>query len=832
MADDATGDDESATTPERTPTSGAALATAWSISVGTVLAGRYEVRRLLGRGGMGIVVQALDRVLGENVALKLLRPELASERRWVERLAREVKLARQIQHPNVCRVFDFVQDRGQAFVVMELALRTLRDERRLLGSSSQRAPDDRTMECRFDDVRSIVRGVAAIHAGGVIHRDITLANVLRLADGRLVVSDFGLAMGADDPAASLHGGTFAYMAPELTLGGKASYASDVWALGVVIHEVMFGDRPSWRPNTNDPTLEELGRHLSAPERMVLDTCRACLSRTERGRPPDAPAVATLLSRARQDRWRRRPVRAALGAMALFVLLICALVLQRAMKSTQSSNESRAAAPGDAQRPIPWSGVAADWTDTSKVLLTVHGRIHCIVPLPDHRTIRLVWGNPRHAEDVDVVTGRRIPSPIVPESYAAGCPDLSPDGRSLIFQGYDDESRPVVLSSASPDGSHARPFAPSANLTNVSEPRWLADGTLVFSPDEGHAAVADVASNRLTILPAVDARSSTFVGWRIDGRELMISAAGSDSLIHAQVLSWPDLSIRREVVFAGFDVMADCMLAGPFVYCTNIQERVLLRIDLERSSGSRLGSIRGQEVMLLATSNAGLVFTSRRLLSDAWFVESDGVRRPLTRDGVTIDVADCGEKGFLMAKIAGSDEQVTRVSRDGKQTVLTAGNLDFGVECSKKSDDWWFSRAGVGDRGIYHCRGQRCGRIVEGFGGRPALSPDGTRLAFFAEGGQGLSVKWTPSAGGEIHDVGISEGGCAPGWSSSSTIWISRRIRGRPVWTEVEADTGRATGRTAPSANDCQEGHPDPLSPVRPEIRIVMDRISQLRVQSL
>jgi serine/threonine-protein kinase len=154
---------------------------------GTILAGRYALERVIGRGGMGVVVKAHDRTLGEAVAIKILRAEYSDERRWAERLAREVKLARQIHHPNVCRVFDFEQADGRAFVVMELASGgNLRDEIR--GGYVQRT----SIESRISDAQAIARGLGAIHQAGIVHRDLTPQNVLRMADGRLVVSDFGL----------------------------------------------------------------------------------------------------------------------------------------------------------------------------------------------------------------------------------------------------------------------------------------------------------------------------------------------------------------------------------------------------------------------------------------------------------------------------------------------------------------------------------------------------------------------------------------------------------------------------------------------------------------
>jgi len=111
-------------------------------------------------------VQAHDRALDENVALKLLRPEHGAEPQWIDRLAREVKLARQIRHPNVCRVFDFGQADGRAFLVMELASGSLRDELR-------GAPTARTLKARLADACAVASGIAAVHAAGVVHRDVT-----------------------------------------------------------------------------------------------------------------------------------------------------------------------------------------------------------------------------------------------------------------------------------------------------------------------------------------------------------------------------------------------------------------------------------------------------------------------------------------------------------------------------------------------------------------------------------------------------------------------------------------------------------------------------------
>ncbi|HXU04623.1 MAG TPA: serine/threonine-protein kinase, partial [Polyangia bacterium] len=214
------------------------LVEAVPIRHGMVLGGRYAIEKIIGRGGSGVVVRAYDRDLRQVVAIKIVRAELAGQRMWASRLAREVRLARQIHHPHVCRVFDFQQAEGRAFLVMELAENgTLREEIR------SGALTARPLAARIADARAVASALAAIHAAGIVHRDLTPQNLLRMSDGRVVVTDFGLAVDVSDSTSSVHGGTVAYMAPEVVLGEKASVASDIWALGVLMHEVVFGSKP-------------------------------------------------------------------------------------------------------------------------------------------------------------------------------------------------------------------------------------------------------------------------------------------------------------------------------------------------------------------------------------------------------------------------------------------------------------------------------------------------------------------------------------------------------------------------------------------------------------
>jgi hypothetical protein len=247
---------------------------------GELLASRYRLGPLLGAGGMGFVYSAVDEAAGQTVALKVLRPELSLNPRWVKRMEQEVRMARTIEHPHVCRVMSFGQVDGHCFLTMELATGgNLARELRTPGAPPKEWED------RVGDVRAIVQGLVAVHDAGIVHRDLTPQNILRLSGGRLVIADFGLAVdqpGRTTPVA----GTPNRIAPEVLAGGKVSFSSDIWQLGLIMREVLFGLRP-------DSTAAAAATDPLAQQYLGL--CAACLREDASARPPNAAAVAQLLS---------------------------------------------------------------------------------------------------------------------------------------------------------------------------------------------------------------------------------------------------------------------------------------------------------------------------------------------------------------------------------------------------------------------------------------------------------------------------------------------------------------------------------------------------------
>jgi tRNA A-37 threonylcarbamoyl transferase component Bud32/TolB-like protein len=211
-----------------------------------VLAGRFRIVRRIAQGGMGEVWEAEDlEFVGERVAVKTIRPEIARDTWAVSRFRREIQLGKKVTHPNVCRVFDLFRHDDLTFLTMELLPGETLAVR--IARSGPMPP-----AAAAPIARQITAALAAAHAAGVIHGDFKSSNVMVTGEGegaRAVVTDFGLARperpGSDrtSSASVSFGGTPAYMAPEQVNGGKPSIAGDVYALGVVLYEMVTGRLP-------------------------------------------------------------------------------------------------------------------------------------------------------------------------------------------------------------------------------------------------------------------------------------------------------------------------------------------------------------------------------------------------------------------------------------------------------------------------------------------------------------------------------------------------------------------------------------------------------------
>jgi serine/threonine-protein kinase len=264
--------------------------------VGHLFAQRYEIRGLVGRGGMGAVYRALDRELDEEVAVKVL--EAAGEGTPGEQqLRREIKLARTITHPNVVRAYDFGEAEGVRFFTMEyVAGATLRE---LLDEEGHLA-----LTPALQIAKQMCRGLGAVHRAGIVHGDLKPANIVVMTGGVAKLTDFGVAR-ARRQTATPFAGTPPYMSPEQVRGAEVDERSDLYSAGVLMYEMFTGRRPF---DASDP-FEVMRLHLeevppdprtlqpTLPE-LLADTIVACLSKAKADRPATAADLDRLLMRVR------------------------------------------------------------------------------------------------------------------------------------------------------------------------------------------------------------------------------------------------------------------------------------------------------------------------------------------------------------------------------------------------------------------------------------------------------------------------------------------------------------------------------------------------------
>jgi len=260
-----------------------------------LLGGRYRIVAMLGKGGMGEVYRAEDLSLDQQVALKFLPAAVTSNPQAIERFRNEVRMARQVSHPNVCRVYDLSEMEGLYFLSMEYV------DGEDLGSLLRRIgrlPSDKALEI----ARKLCAGLAAAHEKGVLHRDLKPGNVMLDGRGQVLLTDFGLAgLAGEIEGAEVRNGTPAYMAPEQLTGQEVTIKSDIFALGLVLYEIFTGKLPFESDTLAGLIREQRESVPVSPSTIVSDldpmverVILRCLSPKPAIRPASALMVAAAL----------------------------------------------------------------------------------------------------------------------------------------------------------------------------------------------------------------------------------------------------------------------------------------------------------------------------------------------------------------------------------------------------------------------------------------------------------------------------------------------------------------------------------------------------------
>ena len=278
-------------------------------SSGLTFGGRYQLSSRVAIGGMGEVWQATDLVIGRTVAIKILKDEYLGDPGFLERFRAEARHAALVNHEGIANVFDYGEEDGSAYLVMELvpgeALSAILERERVLSS-------DRVL----DIVAQTAAALQAAHAAGLVHRDIKPGNLLITPDGRVKITDFGIARIADQVPLTATGqvmGTVQYLSPEQASGHSASPSTDLYSLGIVAYESLAGRRPFTGESQVAIAMAQINETPPELPATVADPVRnlvyACLAKN----PADRPASAAHLARAAQA-LRRGDVAAAAAAV--------------------------------------------------------------------------------------------------------------------------------------------------------------------------------------------------------------------------------------------------------------------------------------------------------------------------------------------------------------------------------------------------------------------------------------------------------------------------------------------------------------------------------------
>jgi len=280
---------------------------------GSMLGDRYEILQLLGQGGMGAVYKARDVELERTVALKLIRPDLASHPEILRRFKQELILAREVTHPNVIRIYDLGQASGVRYITMEYV--EGRDLRALLHDKGKLTPEE-----AVPLFQQIAAALEAAHHAGVVHRDLKPQNIMVDKGGRVYVMDFGVARSLETPGMTETGalmGTPEYMSPEQAKGMKVDARSDLFSLGIIFYEMLSGVSP-FKADTAMATMFKRTRERAVPLAQagtgvpvfLSDIVSKCLEIDREQRYPSARAIIEDL-----EKWKRGTVRSAMNPVA-------------------------------------------------------------------------------------------------------------------------------------------------------------------------------------------------------------------------------------------------------------------------------------------------------------------------------------------------------------------------------------------------------------------------------------------------------------------------------------------------------------------------------------
>jgi eukaryotic-like serine/threonine-protein kinase len=730
--------------------------------------GRFLITGVLGSGGMGDVYSARDTELDRPVALKFLRPEALGYDPAYQRFIREAQTASSLNHPNIVTIYEIVRTGSTIAIVMELvegvSLRTLIGDGR------------NSMSRIFEIGEQIASALTAAHGGGIVHRDIKPENVLLQADGRLKVLDFGLARRISNVAgaSSLYpAGTLRYLSPEQARGDAAGSASDVFSLGLVLHELATGRHPFSAGSPFDTVHAILH---GEPER---------LSPGDRIPRPFAELVESMLSKNASDRPPANEVARRLGEMRRGLAV-----------------EPRKAKPLY-RRALVWAALAIVLVGAPVAWMKLRP-----VATPDFRNLRI--------------------QPLTSQPGWEADPTFSPDGESVAFTWNDRPENPQIYVKRLDKGEAIKLTA--SDTGEIAALAWSPDGRRIAFKrkppgQEGAIHAVSVAGGaEVAILNLANANETSTVDWSPDGEKLIFSdqPPGSTQLAIYSFNLQTGEKTKLTTPPAGIwgDWSPTFSPDGKTIAFKRVTDYWLDEIYLVPAAGGaarQMTSIKagiwghawtanGDSLIVSCQRGSTILGIWRFPLADPSRPEriqqgaGDLITPATARKGNRIAwVSRVWDTNIYRAPVSGSEPPVKLIAstqRDQNPAVAPDGRIAFVSDRSGSREIWMAAADGGSQTKVTDFGGPQIDNLM--------WSPDGRRLAFNSRL-RGQAGVFTMECPPEARPCGEPQmfisGASAPAWSADGTaiFYSSNRAGSQQIWRHP-LDGGPDTVVTRSGAN--------------------------------
>jgi eukaryotic-like serine/threonine-protein kinase len=730
--------------------------------------GRFRITGVLGSGGMGDVYSARDTELDRPVALKFLRPEALGYDPAYPKLIREAQTASSLNHPNIVTIYEIVRTGSTIAIVMELvegaSLRVLCGERR------------EGISRVFDMGEQIASALGAAHGRGIVHRDIKPENVLVQTDGRLKVLDFGLARRISNAAgaSSLYpAGTLRYLSPEQARGDAAGPASDVFSLGLVLHELATGRHPFAAGSPFDTVYAILH---GEPER---------LGPGDRIPRPFAELVESMLSKNPSDRPSANEVARTLGEMRRGVAV-----------------ETRKAT-FPYQRTVIWAALAIALVGVGVAWMKLRP-----AAAPDFRNLRI--------------------QPLTSQPGWEADPAFSPDGESVAFTWNDRPEDPQMYVKRLDTGEAVR--LTDSDTGEIGALAWSPDGRQIAFKRQLHGlegaihAVLVAGGAELPILNLANANETSSIDWSPDGKKLIFSdqPPGSTQLaIYSFNLQtgekiklttppaaiWGDwspkfspdgktIAFKRVTDYWLDEIYLIPAAGGAARQMTSIKAGIWGHAWTANGDSLIVSCQRGSTVLGIWRFPLADPLRPERIQQGAGDLITPATARKANRIAWVSRVWDTN---IYRAPIAGSDPPVKLIAstqRDQNPAVAPDGRIAFVSDRSGSREIWMAAADGGNQTKVTDFGGPQIDNLM--------WSPDGRRLAFNSRL-RGQAGVFTMECRPEARRCGEPQmfitGASAPAWSADGTaiFYSSNRAGSQQVWRHP-LDGGPDTAVTPSGAN--------------------------------